>query len=132
LFFSNIISQLISSRNDQDIKGNGNYGYYGIISQVYPDRFGGNILNPECNIPQEAKIIVNNLRKIVVEYNNTQSNNLGVLSSDNYKIKENDWLQLNLIQPLAGHYNKLIKVIDYASPLVYLIVPGFVDSILVD
>jgi hypothetical protein len=36
------------------MKGDGNCGYYGIISQVYPDRFGGNILCPERNIPQEA------------------------------------------------------------------------------
>jgi hypothetical protein len=84
--------------------------------------FGGNILGPGSNIPQEVKNIVNILRKKVFEYNNTQSNNHGELSSDNYKIEENDWLQLNLIQPLADHYNQIIIVIDYASQLVHLIV----------
>jgi hypothetical protein len=114
------------------MKGDGNCGYYGIISQVYPDRFGGSLFGPGREIPLEAKSIVNNLRKIVFEYNNNQLNYCGVLSSDNYKIEENDWLQLNLIQPLADYFNQLIIVIDYASPLVYLTVPGFVDSILID
>jgi hypothetical protein len=92
LSFPNVIFQLISSRKDQDMKGDCNCGYYGIIFQVHPDRFGGNILGGGREISLEAKNIVNNLRKIVLEYNNTQSNNHGILSSDNYKIEENDWL----------------------------------------
>jgi hypothetical protein len=114
------------------MKGDGKCGYYGIISQIYPDRFGGNILGPGREIPLEAKNIVNNLRKIVLEYNNTQLNNRGVLSSDNYKIKENDWLQLNLIQPLADYFNQLKIVIDYPCPLVHIIVSGFIDNIKVN
>jgi hypothetical protein len=85
-----VIIQLILSRNDEDMKGDCNCGYCGIISQIYPDGFGGNILGPGREIPQKAKNIVNNLRKIVLKYSNTQSNNHGVLSSDIYKIEEND------------------------------------------
>jgi uncharacterized protein YutD len=78
------------------------------------------------------KNIINNLRKIVLEYNNNQLNNYGVLSSDNYKIEENNRLQLNLIQHLTDHYTQLIIEIDYASPLLHITVLGFVDSIMVN
>jgi hypothetical protein len=70
--------------------------------------------------------------KIVLKYNNIQLNNHGVLSSDNYKIEENDWFQLNLIQHLTDNYNKIIIEIDYPSPLNHIIVVGFVYSITVN
>jgi hypothetical protein len=54
------------------------------------------------------------------------------LSSDSYEIEENDWLQLNLIQPLADNFEQKITVINYGSLFIHIIIPGFVNSITVN
>jgi hypothetical protein len=81
---------------------------------------------------KRKKNIVNKLGKLVVEYNNNLLNNHEVLISDNYKIEKNDWLQVNLIQLLAYNYEQIIIAINYTSPLIQIIVPRFVCSIISD
>jgi hypothetical protein len=106
-----VISPLISLRKDQDLKSDGNCGYYAIISQIMPKDFGGNILGPGKDISEYAKKIIYEIRGSVLQYyNKINENNYhnDCFYLDLYNIEENDWLQLNEIQPIADYCGKYL------------------------
>jgi hypothetical protein len=52
--FLNIQALLVKHRKDQDMKNDWNDGYYTIISQAAPNLYGGDVLGPQSEIPEEA------------------------------------------------------------------------------
>jgi hypothetical protein len=100
------------------MKRNNNYKYFAILSQIMLNYFGGNILGPGKEIPEYVKKKIYLIRESVLQYfnkinDNNRCNDFYYLES--YKIKEHDWLQLNLIQPIADYCNLIIILIDYTD-----------------
>jgi hypothetical protein len=49
-----------------------------------------------------------------------------------YNIEENDWLQLNEIQPIANCCGKIIIIINYISLLIHIIIPKCTKNIIIN
>jgi hypothetical protein len=101
----------------------------------YANYFGGNILGPGKDIPEYAKKIIYVIRGSVLQNNNKINENNyrnGCFYLDLYNIEENDWLQLNEIQPIADYCGKIFIVIGYISLLIHIFFPEFIKSIIVN
>jgi hypothetical protein len=110
--FSEILSILQKYRIRQEMKNDGNDRHYAILSQTSPNPYGGDVLGPESEIPEDVINIVKVLKKIVFNFN---KNNL----------YDRDWF--NFIQPVANRYNKIIVSIDYRNITIQINIP-FVDN----
>jgi hypothetical protein len=67
--FGKILSILQKYRIRQEMKNDGNDGYYAILSQTSPNPYGGDVLCPESEIPEDVINIVKVLKSIVFNFN---------------------------------------------------------------
>jgi hypothetical protein len=98
--FGEILSILQKYRIRQEIKNDGNDGYYDILSQEIPKLYGEDVLGPESEIPEEIMNILKILKKMLFNFN---KNNLY------------DRDGINFIQPLANRYNEITVSINSNS-----------------
>jgi hypothetical protein len=91
------------------MKNDWNDRYYAIMSQLISNLYGGDVVGPQSEIPEDVINIVKILKKKVLKFNKTH-------------LKNQDWF--DFIQPLAKSYDKIIVSINYRDNTIQINIPN--------
>jgi hypothetical protein len=111
---------LLKLREEINMYGDGNCTTYVVISQLYPQTFGGYRLKPGCSPEQlisknpEVQKKVREIRVVTVS-SITNIENVFEFGDDEESVgdmAEHTWMSINHAPGIAAHYNRVIVVIN--------------------